>query len=147
MTIYLTLEQSLNIYKETIAVSGGGSAGFRSDNEKEQFNATLELVQNDDYYPTIEEKVAYLFFSVCKNHCFIDGNKRIALVLAFQMLSINGYTLACPNFINQMENITLQVAASKIDYELLKDIIKAMIYDEYEKNEELQLRILNAIED
>lgn len=44
-----------------------------------------------------------------------------------------------------MENISLNVAASKIDKELLHKIMTAIMNNTYENDEELKLEIYNAI--
>lgn len=35
--------------------------------------------------------------SLCMNHCFIDGNKRVALLATVVFLKMNGYSLKCGN--------------------------------------------------
>ncbi|MBI2022749.1 type II toxin-antitoxin system death-on-curing family toxin [Candidatus Daviesbacteria bacterium] len=49
--------------------------------------------ENKDLYPTIFDKAAALLQSILKNHPFIDGNKRAALLSATTFLRINGYKL------------------------------------------------------
>lgn len=44
-----------------------------------------------------------------------------------------------------MENISLNVAASKIDKELLHKIMTAIMNETYESDEELKLEIYNSI--
>lgn len=87
---------------------------------------------------------SHLFFSACKFHCFQDGNKRIAITLCAQMLLLNGYLYCSSNFIREMENISYHVAAGSIDKNLLLKIISAVINGD-ENDEELKLKILNAI--
>ena len=53
--------------------------------------STLELMQVDDYYPTFEDKLVHLIWSVNRNHSFSDGNKRLSITLGLQFLSLNGY--------------------------------------------------------
>lgn len=48
-------------------------------------------------------------------------------------------------FMQKMENISLNVAASKIDKELLKKIVIAVMNETYDSNESLKLEIFNAI--
>ena len=57
---------------------------------------------------------------------------------------MNGYVFRISDFITEMENISYHVAAGKIDKDFLKEIITAILYDE-SNNEELKLKILNAI--
>lgn len=104
----------------------------------------LEHIQNDDYYPTFEEKLTHLFFSSNKFHCFADGNKRIAITLCAQMLLLNGYLYCAGHFIKEMENISYHVAAGRIDKYFLHEIICAFIEEDMD-NEVLKLRILHAI--
>lgn len=44
---------------------------------------------NDELYPTLEAKVATLFYSLIKNHPFPNGNKRIAVAALLVFLFIN----------------------------------------------------------
>lgn len=139
--IYLTLEQVIDIHAKTVEVSGGGALGHLDLGKLE---SVLQNIQNDDYYPTFEEKLTHLFFSACKFHCFQDGNKRIAITLCAQMLLLNGYMYCTSSFLREMENISYHVAAGRIDKELLQEIIAAHLMEE-ESDESLKLKILNAI--
>ncbi len=47
----------------------------------------------EEYYETIEAKAATLLFGVARNHPFIDGNKRVAVLAALQFLNVNGLDL------------------------------------------------------
>jgi death-on-curing protein len=138
---YLTLEQAIDIHAKTVEVSGGGTLGHL---ELGTLDSVLQNIQNDDYYPTFEEKLTHLFFSACKFHCFQDGNKRIAITLSAQMLLFNGYMYCVSSFLREMENISYHVAAGNIDKALLLEIITAHLMEE-EDNESLKLKILNAI--
>lgn len=139
---YLTLEQSIEVHRKTVEVSGGGALGHL---ELGTLEGVLAHIQNDDYYPTFEEKLTHLFFSACKFHCFQDGNKRIAITLCAQMLLLNGYLYCVSSFLRGMENISYHVAAGNIDKALLHDLITAHLAEESD-DESLKLRVLNAIE-
>ena len=139
--IYLTLEQAVEVHRKTVEVSGGGALGHLDLGKLE---SVLQHMQNDDYYPTFEDKLTHLFFSACKFHCFLDGNKRIAITLCAQMLLLNGYLYCSGRFIREMENISYHVAAGNIDKDLLHEIISAVIKGD-ENEEGLKLKILNAI--
>lgn len=138
---YLTLEQAIGVHQKTVEVSGGGALGHL---DLGLLAGVLDHIQNDDYYPTFEDKLTHLFFSACKFHCFQDGNKRIAITLCAQMLLFNGYLYCTSSFIHDMENISYHVAAGNIDKDLLGDLIRATLDDEAD-NEELKLRLLNAL--
>jgi death-on-curing protein len=140
-TIYLTIEQAIEVHHKTVEISGGGVLGHL---DMGRLESVLDHIQNDDYYPTFEEKLTHLFHSACKFHCFQDGNKRIAISLGAQFLLLNGYLFVAGRFLREMENITYHVAADRIDKHLLEEIITAIINSE-EDNEELKLKILHAI--
>lgn len=139
--IYLTLEQAIAVHRKTVEVSGGGAMGHLDLGVLE---GVLEHIRNDDYYPEFEDKLAHLFFSACKFHCFQDGNKRIAITLCAQLLLLNGYLYCASPFIRDMENISYHVAAGHIDKQLLRDLIAATLADELDE-ESLKLRLLEAI--
>ena len=142
--IYLTIDRVIETYQKTVEASGGGSCGFIGDG-KERLEKVLEFIQDDEFYPSMEEKLTHLFFSVCKFHMLQDGNKRMAIVLCAQMLLDNGYLYCASRFIREMENISANVAAGKIDKALLLDIVTDFIYED--EDESLKLRIINAIAD
>ena len=139
--IYLSLKQAIKVHRKTVEVSGGGALGHL---ELGKLESVLEHIQNDDYYPTFEDKLTHLFFCACKFHCFQDGNKRIAITLCAQMLLLNGYLYCSSQFIREMENISYHVAAGNIGKELLGEVISAVINDEMD-SELLKLKILEAI--
>jgi death-on-curing protein len=139
--LYTTINQAVEIHKETIQVSGGGDNGILDINKLE---SVLDHIKNDDYYPSFEEKLTHLFFCSNKFHCFNDGNKRIAIALGAHFLLINGYVFIVPKFIREMENISYHVASSAIDKDLLFEIVHSII-NEPEFNEEIKLKIYEAI--
>ena len=139
--VYLTLEQAVEVHRKTVEISGGGALGSL---DLGKLKSVLQHMQNDDYYPTFEDKLTHLFHSACKFHCFQDGNKRIAITLCAQMLLLNGYLYCSGHFIREMENISYHVAAGNINKELLHEIISAVITGD-ENDEELKLKILHAI--
>lgn len=140
--IYLTLEQAVEVHSKTIEISGGGLHGQLDVGKLE---GVLIHIQNDDYYPTFEAKLTHLFYCACKDHCFVDGNKRIAITLCAQMLLLNGYLRSINGFIRDAENISYHVAAGHISKELLLDWITAVLNGTLEQDETLKLKILQAI--
>jgi death-on-curing protein len=140
--VYLTIEQAIDVHKRTVDVSGGGIVGHL---DLARLESVLAHIQNDDYYPSFEEKLTHLFFSTNKFHCFQDGNKRLAISLGAQFLLLNGYVFIATKFLREMENISYHVAAGRIDKDLLKEIINAILNGD-DDNESLKLKVLNAIQ-
>ena len=139
---YITLKEALEIHKLTIENSGGGLLGQL---EIGKLDSVLSNIQNDEYYPNIQDKLTHLFFCTCQFHCFQDGNKRLALTLSTKFLIDNGYLNTAISFMRTCENISYHVAAGKITKSLLLEIMTNIINDTYDNNEELKLKILNAI--
>jgi len=124
-----------------IIENSGGRAGNR---EIGLLDSALEHIQNDMYYPSFMEKLKHLIIAVNKFHPFNDGNKRSSLVLGAYFLELNGYDYCIDKFIYEMEEIVVWLAKSKIDDELLLDIIQSII-EEDEFDESLKLRIIEAV--
>ena len=140
---YIEYDELLSIYHKMIEKSSGGSPGILKEGN---IRAALEFVQNDTYYPSFAEKLTYLVFSFCCGHCFIDGNKRIALTIGAAFLLHNGYFLAAKVFMSEIEAFVYHVAAGNIDKELLQRIMVCMV-DRTDYDEELKIDIANAIRD
>ena len=73
-------------------------------------------------YPTFFEKVAALFESIARNHCFHNGNKRTAFATTDLFLKKNGYKLRkndCEN-----EDFTVFVAQRKVTLSAIVDWLK-----------------------
>ena len=46
------------------------------------------------YYETLSMQAAAMLQSLCQNHCFVDGNKRVAFAATAIFLRMNGYRLS-----------------------------------------------------
>lgn len=98
----------------------GGMVGIK---DKGQLESPLEHIQNDLYYPEIEDKLTHLVFSINKNHAFNDGNKRSSLALGAYFLELNGFDYVVKRFVYEMENIAVWVADNIISKDLLHKIM------------------------
>lgn len=142
ITYIKSIDEVIEIHRKTVNVSGGGSLGILNTHSLE---AALEHIQNDDYYPSFAHKLTHLFFAANKSHCFQDGNKRIAISLGMRFLLDNGYVFFVQKFAEKMEMVSYQVAAGRIDKELLHDIVSSILSED-DYSEELKLKIWHCIE-
>ena len=142
--IYLTIDQAKFTHELTIKYSGGGMMEVL---DLGRLEGVLEQIKNDEWYPTLSDKLTHLFFCACNDHCFADGNKRVAITLSSHFLLKNGYQDLAKDFLVDMENISANVASGKISKNLLHKIISALLNGTYIFNEELKLEIYNAIKD
>ena len=139
--LYIDYDEALMVYRKMIEASNGGFSGVRDEGG---IRATLEFVQNDDYYPTFTDKLSYLVFTFCSRHYFTDGNKRIALTLGAYFLHKNEHYWNACIFMKQFESIIYHIAASHIDSDLLLRMMHAfMAGEDYDK--ELKLDIAHAM--
>lgn len=87
-TIYLSLEEVLYLHQRLIE-RFGGKPGVR---DKGLLLSALARPQSG-YYETLCLQAAALLQSLCQNHCFIDGNKRVAFAATAVFLRLNGLHL------------------------------------------------------
>lgn len=85
---YLTVGDAHFVHGVLLSRHGGG-AGMR---EHGLLEAALSRPQTG-YYRDIIEEAAALFESLAINHCFIDGNKRVAFGVLDVFLRSNGYRI------------------------------------------------------
>ena len=137
---YFKADYAIKIHDKIIEISGGIEGVKTYGN----IDSPLTHIQNNDYYPTFEEKLTHLVFSINKFHAFNDGNKRTSIAMGAFFLEINGLDVYINKFIIEMENIAVAVADNMIDKELLQEIVTSIIH-EPEYNDELKLKIIHAI--
>lgn len=117
---HLDVEAVIAIHTEVLAAHGGGT-GLRDRALLESAVAAPQATFGG--VPIISEVVevagSYLFY-LCRNHPFVDGNKRVALAAALVFLQAND-ALPEPDLpakhIDEWESFVLDVASSKINRE------------------------------
>ena len=93
MTRYLSLAEVLALHRRIINETGG-SDGLRDLGLLESaLGQPRQTFGGEDLYPTLVAKATALGFSLIKNHPFVDGNKRTALMCALVFLGLNGWRL------------------------------------------------------
>lgn len=101
------------IHEQSLAQHGGGE-GLRDGGALE---SALAYPQNLYAYEDaeIERLAAGYLFAICKEHAFVDGNKRTAWAAMRTFLIINGVELEY----DELESIRFveQVAASELTFE------------------------------
>jgi len=86
--LFPTLQETLELHRQLI-LRFGGSAGVR---DLGLLESALVRPQTG-YYATLSMQAAALLQSLCQNHCFVDGNKRVAFACTAIFLRMNGYRL------------------------------------------------------
>lgn len=90
----------------------GGAVGLRDENA---FESALSRPENKAAYgtPTVHELAAAYIYGLARNHAFVDGNKRTAIVAAGAFLLLNGYGLTANDA--ELYTFTMGIAAGEID--------------------------------
>ena len=110
---HLTVEIVREIHAEAIA-KFGGSDGVRDPALLESAVAAPQASfgGKSPYRDVTEVAAAYLFY-LCRNHPFVDGNKRAALGACIVFLRLNGIEPRPDG--PEWEDLTLAVASSALD--------------------------------
>ena len=110
---HLSIETVVEIHVEVIKQFGGAN-GVRDENLLASAVLTPQsrFGGKSPYADIVEIAAAYLFY-ICKNHPFLDGNKRTAMMAAIVFLRLNGIE-PLPDSA-EWEKLMLDVAASQIN--------------------------------
>ncbi|SRR3989344_111513 len=110
---YISLAETLNLHEQTIAATGG-SFGVRDETLVDSALARPRAgFGGYEVYPDVFSKAAILLEGLIKNHGFVDGNKRTAVVLMLIFLGRNSYRL----HVEQRALISFAVQIAKGKYE------------------------------
>ena len=92
---WLNKQIVLAIHSQQI-VEHGGCPGVLNPGLLESSLASPLNIYNYEENPSVFDLAAAYGFSLVKNHCFFDGNKRVAFMSMFVFLKINGFLLEAP---------------------------------------------------
>ena len=122
----LSKEQVLMLHSQLIE-SFGGRVGVRDENLLDSaLESPFQTFDGEELYPTLQAKAARLGYGLIKNHCMIDGNKRIGAHAMLVFLELNGVEIEYTQ--KDLYETVLAVADGNLDYdELLKWILKHQV--------------------
>ena len=106
---FLSVQDVLAVHEDTIRHEGG-LPGLRDAGLLESAVLMPQQQFGGEYlHPGLPEMAAAYLFHLCRNHAFLDGNKRVAALAALIFLRVNGAkTLPEPE---ALEAVTLEVAS------------------------------------
>lgn len=92
--VWLPVDVLLAIHRESIERFGGA----QGTSDLGLLEPACDRARNRFLYDgaDIMELAAAYCFGLCRNHPFVDGNKRIAFIAAFVFLDLNGWYLDAP---------------------------------------------------
>ncbi len=101
----------------------GGQPGLRDPKLLDSALAQPKMSFGRKYvHRTIFNKAAAYGFHICKNHPFIDGNKRLAFVLMDVFLQMNGYLLSATE--EDAFSTMVELAEGRLSKERLSNWLK-----------------------
>ena len=113
----LSKEQILMLHSQLIQQTGGID-GVRDFNLLESAIETpFQAFAGAELYPTIQAKGTRLGYGLIKNHCMLDGNKRIGTHAMLVFFALNGIELAYTQ--KELYEMVLLVADGSMDYEAM----------------------------
>ncbi len=122
----LNYENIVEIHSKVIE-NYGGLDGIRDENIlKSSTEQIFQSFGGEELYPSIEEKIARLGYSIITNHPCLDGNKRTGFTTMLVMLDINNIEVNVEK-VQQSAEFIENVAAGKISYEGVVAWIKSII--------------------
>ena len=121
--LFLSLEEVLEIHRQQIERYGGAS-GVRDLSLLESAIAQPQAsFSNEFLHASIPAMAAAYLFHICRNHPFVDGNKRVAANAAITFLLINDWE---PTFTEDaLVDTVLAVASSSMTKEDLVRFFQA----------------------
>ena len=113
--LFLTLEEVLEIHQQQIEYYGG-AAGVRDLSLLESAIAQPQATFSTEFLHTsLPAMAAAYLFHICRNHPFVDGNKRVAANAAITFLLMNDWE---PTFSeDELVDAVLAVASSSMTKE------------------------------
>ncbi len=115
------------LLQQLIIESSGGTDGVRDFKLLDSaLNSAFQTYDGKELYPSKEEKGAKLGSSLIQNHAFVDGNKRIGMLVMLSFLELNGIKLQYQE--EDIARIGLGLASNQMNYdELLQWILEHKI--------------------
>ena len=125
----------IDLLRRHMAERGENVAHFGTPNTGSLDAVISNLYQTfdgEELYPSIASKAANLLYLLVKDHCFVDGNKRIAAFLFVWFLGINRMLYTAPNepIISHalLYKLTIFIAESlPKDKDLIVDLVSKIV--------------------
>lgn len=113
--VHLTAAAAKAIHGEVLAAHGGAE-GIRNEALLESAVAAPQATMMGQLLISdpIEVAAAYLYY-LCRNHPFVDGNKRTALAVCLVFLEANSLLPNDKLPVDEWEKLVLDVASSRIE--------------------------------
>ena len=118
----ITRENVLTVYT-ILTEATGGTVGVRDEGLLiSALEAPYQTFDGVELFPTILEKAVRLGYGLVANHPFVDGNKRIGILVMLTFLELNSVALEFKD--SEIVDMALGVASGLYKYEDLLQMVK-----------------------
>lgn len=122
---FVELDEALRIHKRQVDRFGGDD-GIRDQGLLESALAMPRAMFAGRFvHEGLPAMAGAYLYHLCKNHCFVDGNKRVALAVALYFLARNGTPLYTDS--QNLQEKVLALASGRME----KDEIIEFLRDEF----------------
>lgn len=130
---FLTLNQVLRLHEMQLEAFGG-STGIRDLGLLESAMGNVEATFAGEYlHQTLYEMGAAYLYGICRNHPFVDGNKRTAAAAALTFFEMNGVEIEATE--DELYDLVIGVAEGRIE----KDAVASFFEDHSSSSSSLPL--------
>jgi death-on-curing protein len=110
--LFLTLDEILAIHEDRIR-KYGGSSGLRDLGLLESAMGSAAATFGGEFlHQSLFEMASAYLYGICRNHPFVDGNKRTALAASLAFLRLNGIRIHADE--NDVYDLVIGVAEGRI---------------------------------
>jgi len=116
-------QEKVLLLQQLIIKSSGGTAGVRDFNLLDSaLQSAFQTFDGQELYPTKEEKGARIGYNLVSNHAFVDGNKRVGMLVMLSFLEINGIHITYTDA--ELVKVGLSLADGKMTYQDLLEWVQ-----------------------
>lgn len=87
--ITLTVSEILRLHQKLLDATGGLSGTRDLGLLESAVYSANQVFGEEEAYPTVEQRTARLAYAITQNHPFVDGNKRIGMLVMLMTLRLN----------------------------------------------------------
>ena len=87
--ITLTVSEILRLHQKPLDATGGLSGTRDLGLLESAVYSANQVFGEEEAYPTVEQRAARLAYAITQNHPFVDGNKRIGMLVMLMTLRLN----------------------------------------------------------
>lgn len=123
--VFLSRSQIETLHAKQLKLYGG-IEGILDENLLESaIYCPMTVLFGEFVYKTIHLMAAAYFFSLSKNHAFLEGNKRTAVMTVFVFYELNGYELDMAE--EELEGLAEKVVTTDMTREEIAEVLERSV--------------------